>query len=230
MPIPQWLDLAAVIVGAVAGVLVAQDRKLDMVGFVAMALICALGGGLLRDAIMQRGGVYAIDSRWPIPLCVITGLVGFLFPRVVARFPHLYEWVDMTSVGLFVVSGTDKAIAYELYAPAVLLMGIITGVGGGMLRDVFMGEVPRVFKQSNLYALCAVSGAVCYYLCVSVLAIDRSIASAVTVVLVVALRQASLRFGILSPADVDLEEAAVDHGKQVAKAVQSKVAGHKRDD
>ena len=220
MPIPQWLDLAAVIVGAVAGVLVAQERKLDLVGYIAMALICALGGGLLRDAILQQGGVYALNSRWAIPFCVITGVLGFCFPGVVTRFPHLYEWVDMVSVGLFVVAGTDKALVYEQHASAVVLMGVITGVGGGMLRDVFMGVVPRVFRQSNFYALCAVGGAVCYYLCIVAFGLDRAIASAITVAVVVGLRLVSLRFGILSPADVDLG-AAVAH---VAKHT------HKHDD
>lgn len=201
--VPEWLDLSAVVVGALAGVLCAQERKLDLVGYIGMCLICALGGGLLRDAIMQVGNVYALSSRWAIPLCVITALVGFAFPRIVTRFPGLYEWVDVLSVALFVVAGTSKAMAYGLYASAVVLMGTITGIGGGMLRDVFLGEIPQVFRRSNLYALCAVAGSVCYFFCDSIGDLGQGVVAVVTVV---SLRRISLRFDILSPTEANLEQ------------------------
>lgn len=209
MEVPEWLDLSAVVVGALAGVLVAQEHKLDLVGFVAMCLICALGGGILRDVIMQVGDVYALRSLWAIPLCVVTALVGFMFPTMVAKHPNMYEWVDMISVGLFVVAGTSKAVAYGLHVSATILMGTITGVGGGMLRDVFLGEVPQVFRRSNLYALCAVAGAFAFWLCTLVDGVS-DFAPVVTVAVVVLLRRLSLRYDIMSPAEVDL-------GPQVAQ-------------
>ncbi|MBO7673519.1 MAG: TRIC cation channel family protein [Atopobiaceae bacterium] len=221
MPVPEWLDLSAVIVGAIAGVLVSKEHKLDLVGFIGMCLICALGGGLLRDAIMQAGGVYAISSKWAIPLCVITAVVGFFFPSAWEKFPTLYELVDMISVALFVVAGTDKALANGLHASAVLLMGTITGVGGGMLRDVFLGEVPQVFKRSNFYALCAVAGSFAYFLCSRVIATAQPVASAATVVVVVVLRQVSLRFDIKSPAEVDLTPKVAAAGRRVASDVKA---------
>ena len=220
MPVPEWLDLSAVIVGAVAGVLVSKERKLDLVGFIAMCLICALGGGLLRDAIMQKGSVYAIDSKWPIPLCVITAVAGFIFPSAWEKFPRLYELVDMISVALFVVAGTHKALAYELHTSAVLLMGTITGVGGGVLRDVFLGEVPQVFKRSNFYALCAVAGSLTFYLCQRVFEVDQPITSLATVIVVVALRQVSLHFDIMTPAEVDLTPKVAEAGRKVARGVR----------
>lgn len=204
--VPEWLDLLAVVVGALAGVLVAQERQLDLVGYVGMCLICALGGGLLRDAIMQVGEVYALDSRWPIPLCVITALVGFSFPSLITRYPSLYEWVDMASVALFVVAGASKALAYDLHSSAVVLMGVITGVGGGMLRDVFLGEVPHVFRQSNWYALCAVAGSVCYYLSDQALRMTPAVSAIATVAVVLALRRVSLRYDIQSPTDAGIEK------------------------
>lgn len=225
---PEWLDLSAAVVGAFAGVLVGQKYKLDLVGFVAMCLICALGGGLLRDAIMQVGSVYALDSPWPILLCVITALVGFCFPSFMSHFPNLYEWVDMTSVALYVIAGTDKAITHGLFASSVVLMGTITGVGGGMLCDVFLGEVPRVFRRSNYYALCAVLGSICYYLLVNFCELDRTIASIATVVLVLLLRQLSLRLDLKSPSEVDLEPTVLNTGRRVvSKALEHR---HSSDD
>ena len=214
--IPEWLDLSAVVVGALAGVLVAQERELDLVGYVGMCLICALGGGLLRDVIMQKGDVYALSSRWAIPLCVITAVVGFAFPRTVSHFPNLYEWVDMFSVALFVIAGTSKAMAYQLTFSAVVLMGTITGVGGGMLRDVFLGEIPQVFRRSNLYALCAVVGAICLYVCAQIKELDQTLAAVITIVVIVAMRRISLKFDIKSPVEVGLESKIVDAGYRVS--------------
>lgn len=220
--IPDWLDLTAVVVGAFAGVLVGKKYRLDLVGFIAMCIICALGGGLLRDAIMQTGSVYALDSKLAIPLCVTTAIVGFCFPTVMRRFPNLYEWVDMASVALYVIAGTDKALAYGLHLSAVILMGTITGVGGGMLRDVFLGEVPHVFRQSNYYALCAVAGSIIYCASMYVTVGDQRISSILTVVSVLALRQLSLRLDLVSPADVNLEPKVIDTGKKAVRKIRRK--------
>ena len=164
--IPVWLDLAAVVVGSASGLLVAQDRKLDLVGHIVLAMLGGLGGGLIRDIIMQRGGVYMISSEMAIPVTVLAGLVGFLFPGIFRKVPNLLEWVDIISVGLFVAAGTDKAVIYSLSPWAAVLMGTATGVGGGMMRDIFLGDTPRIFQRSNLYAICAVAGSVVYYVAI----------------------------------------------------------------
>lgn len=218
--IPEWLDLSAVAVGALAGVFVGEKHKLDLVGFIGMCLICALGGGLLRDGIMQVGSVYALESVWAIPLCVFIAVFGFCFPGLLSRIPSVYEWVDIVSVALFVVAGASKAVAYGLRPSAVVLMGSITGVGGGMLRDVFLGQIPRVFRQSNYYALCAIVGSIVYYACAKTMGMDAIAAPAVTVVSVVLLRRLSLRLGLKSPAGLDLEPALVNTGRRVLQGVQ----------
>lgn len=208
--VPEWLDLLAVVVGALAGVLVASERDLDLVGFIGMCVICALGGGMLRDMVMQVGDVYVLNSYWPIPLCVITALIGFAFPRTIKRFPNLYEWIDMFSVALFVVAGASKAVRYNLHGPAVVLMGTLTGVGGGMLRDVFLGEVPQVFRRSNLYALCAVAGSLCFYACARYARVDEMTAVIASIAVVVSMRRISLRFDIQSPTSINLESKMAD--------------------
>lgn len=75
--LPAWLELTAVVVGSLSGSLVAIDRKLDMTGCVALSLICGLGGGLIRDIIMQRGDVYMLNSTPAILLCVLAGIIVF---------------------------------------------------------------------------------------------------------------------------------------------------------
>ena len=202
--IPYWLDLLTVIIGAISGILVARDRHLDLVGFVGLGLLGGLGGGLIRDVMMQEGGVYMLNSPYAIPAAVFTAVLLFMFPEPLGRFPRMLEWTDIISVGLFAVVGTDKALVYHLLPFSVMLMGSITGVGGGMLRDVFLGDIPRIFQRSNLYAFCAVAGATSYWALVSYAGVTKIWAAVICVVVTVGLRRWSLKYNVLSPADVDL--------------------------
>lgn len=220
VPMPVWLDLAAVFVGSISGLFYARERHLDLVGYIALAILCGLGGGLVRDTIMQTGDVYLLSSQGPIIVSITCGIVGFLFPRSLLRYPGLLEWVDIISVGLFAAAGADKALRYQLFPVPIVFMGTITGVGGGMMRDVFMGEVPRIFKRSNLYAICAVAGSLSYYLCVVFLHLHKAWAALVCVLVTLALRRLSLRFDIYSPADVDLEPAVRSATHRAAEAAR----------
>ena len=202
--IPAWLDASAVAVGSVSGVLVATERKLDLVGFIVLAMLGGLGGGLIRDLIIQHNDVDMVNSPYAIPMTVLVGCGGFLFPSLLTRFPHLIEWVDIISVGLFVAAGSDKAIVYHMNPWAVVLMGTVTGVGGGMLRDIFLGNTPRIFQRSNFYAICAVAGSIVFYMLVIHANVTGEWATAISVSVVILMRRLSLHFNILSPANVDL--------------------------
>ena len=202
MSLPAWLDLASVVVGAISGVFVARERRLDPVGFVGLAILCGLGGGLIRDMMMQTGGVYMLDSPYAIVAVVATALLAFFFPGPFDRFPALIEWVDIVSVGLFA------------------LMGTITGVGGGMLRDVFLGDVPRIFRPSNYYALCALAGAATYYLAVVGTSIEKLWGAALCVCVTVTLRRWSLRYNVLSPTDVNLGPRVAGRMRHLTKGTR----------
>lgn len=220
VPVPVWLDLTAVFVGSISGLFYAREHHLDLVGFVALAILCGLGGGLVRDTIMQVGDVYMLSSQGPIIVAIATGVIGFLFPKSLLRHPEELEWVDIISVGLFAAAGADKAIRYQLFPVPIVFMGTITGVGGGMMRDVFLGDIPHIFKRSNLYAICAVAGSLSYYLCVVHLHFNKVWAILVCVLLTVALRRLSLRFDIYSPADVDLEPAVRTTARKAAEVAK----------
>lgn len=202
--LPAWLDLASVAVGGLTGALVARERRLDPIGFIGLSMLCGLGGGLIRDMAMQSGGVYMLDNPYAIPAAVLIGLVAFLFPGPFARIPNLIEWVDIISVALFALGGTDKAIVHGLLPISAVLMGTLTGVGGGMLRDVFLGDVPGIFKPSNFYAVCAVAGSAVYYVLVMFLGANKYLAAILLMVVTVGLRRWSLSVGATTPADVNL--------------------------
>lgn len=228
--LPTWVDLMSVIVGSAGGVMVARSRHLDAVGFVGLALLCGLGGGLIRDVMMQVGSVYMLDSPFAIPASAATGLLAFLFPQALDRTGGLLEWLDIMAVALFALVGTDKALVHGFHPASCVLMGIMTGVGGGMLRDVFLGVVPRIFQKSNLYAVCALAGGVTYYLAVAGFSVNKLWASILCVAVTIGLRRWSLRFNVQTPADVDLGPSVAAPMKRAARRVRVSRwrASHKR--
>ena len=203
--IPMWIDLAAVVVGTFSGILYAHRRELDLVGYIGLAILCGLGGGLIRDTIMQVGDVYILRSPYPIAVSVIAAVGFFFLPHALVRHPNVFEWVDIVAVALFAAAGTDKAIVYELHGLAVVFMGTMTAVGGGMLRDVFLGDVPRIFLRSNLYATCAIAGSTAYLLVSRVLYLDKVFALIACMVVTIGLRRWSLRHDVYSLTDAELE-------------------------
>ena len=221
--LPEWLELASIVVGSLSGLLVAHERRFDLIGFIGLALICGLGGGLIRDIMMQRGGVYMIDSPLAIAASLVTSVIVFLFPRPVERFPRLLEWIDIFAVGLFAVMGADKALVYELNPLSIVLMGTMTGVGGGMLRDVFLGDVPRIFQQSNFYAVCAVAGSAVYWAVASLVPGGKGIAVIAGVAVTVILRRLSLRFNVMLPVDVDFTPHVTSSVRDVVKHAAERI-------
>ena len=218
--LPTWIDLASVVVGSAGGVMVARSRHLDAVGFVGLALLCGLGGGLIRDVMMQVGSVYMLDSPFAIPASVATGLVAFLFPQPLDRAGSLLEWLDITAVALFALVGTDKALVHGFLPASCMLMGIMTGVGGGMLRDVFLGEVPRIFQKSNLYALCAFAGSAAYWCAVVLGSMNKFWGALLCIVVTMGLRRWSLRYNVQTPADIDLGPRVAAPMRRVGRYVR----------
>ncbi len=202
--IPVWLDLLAVLVGSMSGALVGTSKKLDLIGVVSCGFLTGLGGGLIRDTTMQVGTVYFLDSYYAIPTALITGIFIFYFHEWSEKVPELIEWIDISSVALFVIAGTDKAVTYNLTPLAVVFMGTMTGVGGGMLRDSIIGETPRIFRKSNFYAVCAVFGSIVFLTIYTFIGWERNIATISCFVAVVGLRRLSLKYNWQSPADVEL--------------------------
>lgn len=207
--VPFWLELIAIIVASISGVLTAREKKLDLVGAVCLAVACSLGGGLLRDMILQVGHVYMLEQPSALPAAVITAVVVFLIPSVVAKQDRLIAILDIFSVGLYAATGADKALVYGFSPMICIMMGFFTGVGGGMLRDICLGQTPYIFRRSNLYAVAAIAGATTYTL-LAMSGISHVIAVVACVVVTMGLRWWSLHYNIMSPAEVDLTKVDLD--------------------
>ena len=202
--IPFWLEMFAVVAASISGVLVAREHKLDLVGAIALAVVCGLGGGLLRDMTLQVGNVYILNQPMALPLSIATAAIIYIFPAIVDKPDKLIPLLDIISVGIYAATGADKALVYG-FAPVVcIMMGFFTAVGGGMLRDGFMGVVPGIFQRTNFYAIAAIAGSASYVCLVMSGLVSNVVALAVCVVVTMGLRWLSLRFDIKSPTEDDI--------------------------
>jgi len=152
--------LAGVFAFAVSGALQAVQKRMDVVGLASLAVVTALGGGLLRDLLIGAVPPAALTDGWLLVVALAGAAVVFLAHGRV-RLPRRPMLVfDALGLGLFCVEGTIKGLAFGLDPYAATIVGTLTGVGGGVVRDMLSSEVPSVFRQgSRLYVIPALAGA-----------------------------------------------------------------------
>ncbi len=158
LPLGLWLDLLGTFVFGLSGAMLAVRRRLDLFGVAVLAVAAALAGGILRDLALGDAPPAALrDVRYlsaalGSAACVIFG------HRLIARLDKPVMVLDALGLGLFAVSGCRKALQFGLDPLAAIILGILTAVGGGALRDLLVAETPRVLRE-EVYALAALVGA-----------------------------------------------------------------------
>jgi uncharacterized membrane protein YeiH len=163
------IDFSGVFVGALGGALAAvRDTryKYDLVGVTGLALASALGGGITRDLILQKGPPLAfVDARY-LMTALAGAVLGMLFAhRIGKSTERVILLVDAAALGLFAVAGSTRAIDAGLTRLPALLLGATTAVGGGCIRDVLSGRTPKIFERGELYAIAAAFGAAMFLTC-----------------------------------------------------------------
>ena len=153
-----WIGLAAVAVNALTGVLDAGRKRMDLVGAVMVGGATALGGGTVRDVLLDRP-VFWISDQTYLVVAFTTALIIFFAVRGLKFSQRLFLIPDAIGLALFTVAGTQVALQWHTPWLVASLLGVITGVVGGVLRDVLCNEVPLVFVRGELYASAAWAGA-----------------------------------------------------------------------
>ena len=156
------LDLIGTFVFALSGAVVGVKRRLDIFGVLVISFSAGSAGGIMRDLLIDAVPPAAIRDWRYMAASVLGGLLIFIwFPRSQrsARVRNFVLLFDAAGLGLFAVTGTQKALGYGLNPVMASLIGMLTGVGGGMMRDVLVAEIPQVLR-SDLYAVAALAGAV----------------------------------------------------------------------
>jgi uncharacterized membrane protein YeiH len=190
--LPYVLDLAGTFVFALSGGMAGVKHKLDLFGVLVLSFVAANTGGVTRDILIGAVPPGAISDWHYLGVSLIAGIVTFSFPSAVMHRWNPILLFDAAGLALFAVSGSTKALIYGLNPIMATLLGMLTGIGGGMARDILLVETPIVLR-ADLYAVTALAGAAVVVIA-SVLQLPSNVAALAGAALCFALRVLAIRY------------------------------------
>ncbi len=192
-----WLDLFGTVVFAVSGALAAGRKNLDLFGVLVLAVVTAIGGGTLRDVTLGATPVFWVTDPVYLWLASIAGLVTVYLARHDFLQRRFLPIADALGLATFCVIGAERALSLGVNPAIAVLMGVMTGVFGGMIRDVLCGEVPLVLRR-ELYATAAMLGATVTVV-LGMLLPGTAVATWLGLLAALALRLAAIRWNLSLP-------------------------------
>jgi len=206
---PLWMELTAVVAGALAGAAFGATRGLDAVGIAALAVVGGLGGGVLRDVLLRTIPL-ALTTPAYLYTAAAAALVGMFFGSLVDRLRLVLASIDTIALGMFTLIGASRALIFDLPLVSAIMLGVITGVGGGLLLDVLVGDTPpKAFRRGAPYATASLAGATTYVVLTDVTDIPENTVAVVAFFLVCLIRAIGLWRGWVTPGAVDLTPAEI---------------------
>ena len=192
------LDLVGIAVFAISGALAAGRRRLDLIGVVVLAAVTAIGGGTIRDVLLDRRPIFWLADPSYLVVIVLSALATLLYTRW-ARVPwQTLDVADALGLALFSVAGAQIAEKAGMPAAACVLLGAVTGAAGGVIRDVLTAQIPMVLQRGSLYATAALAGTALYVVLVRTGVAQRP-AVISGMIVVAALRLAAIRWELMLP-------------------------------
>lgn len=191
------LDLLGVAVFAVSGVLAAGRKSLDLLGVLVIATLTAIGGGTVRDLLLDRHPIFWISQPTYLVVISVAAVLTIIYVRVRRPPGDALLYADALGLALFTIAGAQIAEAAGLSPIIVVLMATITGVAGGVLRDVLCAEIPLILRR-DIYATAAIVGASAYLLA-EMLGVPRPWASGLGMAAVAILRVVAIVRGLALP-------------------------------
>jgi uncharacterized membrane protein YeiH len=204
--IPLWADILAVGIGALQGALFAaqyRDRRLDLLGVAIVGIASGFGGGLIRDILLADVPA-ALKSNWFVPVAVAAALLGMLLERVFSRLNSTITVLDALTIGLFGAIGTTKALALGVPEIPAIFVGVLSAVGGSILRDILLNTPIALMHVGSLYAVAAIAGSASLVLLV-VLGVPVFVAAVVCVAVTFGVRILAVLFSWSLPEQRRLE-------------------------
>jgi uncharacterized membrane protein YeiH len=190
------IDFIGVAVFAISGALAAGRKQLDLLGVVVIATVTAVGGGTLRDLLLDRP-IFWIAEPGFLYVTFASALVTIAYTRWLPPFDRALTVADALGLALFTVSGARIAESAGMANVVVVIMATITGVAGGVIRDVLTNEIPMILRQGRLYATAAIAGTTAYLLLQD--AIGSAAAGLVGMVVIATLRLAAIVWPLQLP-------------------------------
>ncbi|WP_299592422.1 trimeric intracellular cation channel family protein [uncultured Microbulbifer sp.] len=193
----HWCDLIGIVVFAFTGVLAAGHKQMDLFGAVVLACVTATGGGTLRDMILNVP-VFWISESYYLWIAVLTGVISFYLIRYLQVPMRLLMIADAAGLAVFVVIGTQKVLDLG-HTPAIaIVMGVMTGTFGGLIRDILCGDIPLLLRR-EIYATAALSGGATLVILDDIQALPGEAVVAVAVLVTLGIRLAALRWNLSAP-------------------------------
>ncbi|MCS0608978.1 trimeric intracellular cation channel family protein [Massilia solisilvae] len=160
MHLIKFVEIMAILVGAFSGFIEARRKRMDLVGVFTVAFITAFGGGTLRDILLDKRPLFWVIHQEYAILIFVLALVAMPLMRTLRHIlsERLIVIADAIGLGLFSVAGVSSALDVHMPLFIASMMGVITGIFGGVLRDIVCNEVPMVFRDGKPYAICAFLG------------------------------------------------------------------------
>lgn len=191
------IDYIGTFAFAISGIRLASAKRFDWFGAYVVGFVTAVGGGTLRDLLLDCTPFWMLNVAY---LVVTGGALLFVvgLRRYVVRLNNTFFVFDAIGLGLFTVVGVEKSIATGYPMWVGIIMGTMTGAAGGMLRDVFINEVPLIFRK-DIYAIACICGGFIYYLCAYV-GFSPAMTQLTAALSVIVIRLLAVRFGICLPA------------------------------
>ncbi|MDI6022218.1 TRIC cation channel family protein [Leucobacter sp. UT-8R-CII-1-4] len=217
---PIAFDLVAVGVGSLQGAMYAAGfKRIDLLGVAIIGIATGIGGGFLRDILLNVSPA-AFANNWYLVTAVGAAFVGMLLPRLLRRVDPVITLFDALSLGMFAAIGATKALALGLPVVPALFIGVISGVGGGVVRDVILNIPIALMHVGSLYAFAALAGVGVLATLILVFNVPVFIAGIACVVVTTLLRLLAVRFGWSLPEQRALSRLQLRKQKQVEAVIE----------
>ncbi|WP_222267682.1 trimeric intracellular cation channel family protein [Modestobacter marinus] len=206
--VPAAVDLAAIVIGALTGGLLAAREGFAVSGVLLLAVSGGLGGGLIRDILLAQGPPVAMTNEAYLPTVAVTAAVTFYFSGWLSRLTGLLVALDAVTLGFFTVIGAQKAQLAGLPSPSVVFIGTVTAVGGAVIRDMLLAQRADIIQPGPYNAVAALIGATVLSILAGPVGMPPLPVAAIVIVLVAGLRLLSVWRGWDAPVALDLPARA----------------------
>lgn len=208
LTIPDFLDTTAIIVGALTGAMHAMRKGLDVLGVLLVAFATGVGGGLVRDVLLQNGEPAILLNPQYQLFAAIGAVVGWFFAKGAARFNPAYDALDTFMIGAWVLLGCWKAQVDGLAPLPVIFIGVAAATGGAFIRDVLCHDPPALLQPGYFYTLAAFAAAGTYVGLMS-LEVPIAVAQLAAMAAAILVRTVSLKFDITTPSAMIMSDAVM---------------------
>ncbi|MDZ4745030.1 MAG: TRIC cation channel family protein [bacterium] len=193
--LPVWWDLAATFLFALVGTRFAISRGYDVIGVMVLSIVAGVGGGIVRDLVMQVGTPVVLSDPWYVGLAWTAALIGLYIHKLIPKYQKWLDVLSAVSIGLYGVFGAQKALLFGLSPLTAIFIGFLNAIGGGVLRDVLVRNEPDIFRPGTYFAVAALAGVVVFVVAARVAMLEYDVAATLGIIATVSIRLLAMKYG-----------------------------------